>query len=254
LHEVVPIDIRLGAGKCALVVSGPNTGGKTVALKTLGILTLMARAGILVPADDGSVVPWVDGVFTDLADDQSIERISNNDDRDLARKATVMASAHEPGREPARILDGFVRDIPKGDMHHWGAKLGDTPAWVELAWQQPQTIGWVQITFDSGFQRELTLTSLDRANQTIVRAPQPETVRDYELQIQPAGSSSFETVSTISGNHQRLNRISFEPRSASKVRLLVKKTNGDPIARVFEIRAYEKSPLPVPAASPEMSA
>ncbi len=71
---VVPIDIRLGAGKYALVVSGPNTGGKTVALKTLGLLTLMARAGLLVPADEGSIVPWVEGVFTDLADDQSIER------------------------------------------------------------------------------------------------------------------------------------------------------------------------------------
>ncbi|MCC6763271.1 MAG: Smr/MutS family protein [Deltaproteobacteria bacterium] len=73
-QAVVPIDIRLERGKRALVVSGPNTGGKTVALKTLGLLTLMARAGILIPADEGSVVPWVEGVFTDLADDQSIER------------------------------------------------------------------------------------------------------------------------------------------------------------------------------------
>ena len=73
-QTVVPIDIRLGAGKHALVVSGPNTGGKTVALKSLGLLTLMAQAGVLVPADEGSVVPWVGGVFTDLADDQSIER------------------------------------------------------------------------------------------------------------------------------------------------------------------------------------
>lgn len=73
-QTVVPVDVRLGAGKRALVVSGPNTGGKTVSLKTLGLLTLMARAGILIPADEGSVVPWVTDVFTDLADDQSIER------------------------------------------------------------------------------------------------------------------------------------------------------------------------------------
>ena len=73
-QTVVPIDVRLEPGKRALVVSGPNTGGKTVSLKTLGLLTVMARAGLLVPADEGTIVPWVEGVFTDLADDQSIER------------------------------------------------------------------------------------------------------------------------------------------------------------------------------------
>lgn len=73
-QPVVPIDIRLEPGRRALVVSGPNTGGKTVSLKTLGLLTLMARAGLLIPADEGTIVPWVEGVFTDLADDQSIER------------------------------------------------------------------------------------------------------------------------------------------------------------------------------------
>ena len=73
-HEAVPIDVRIAGGCRALVVSGPNTGGKTVGLKTLGLLTAMAHAGILIPAAEGSVVPAVAGVFADLADDQSIER------------------------------------------------------------------------------------------------------------------------------------------------------------------------------------
>jgi DNA mismatch repair protein MutS2 len=99
-QTVVPIDVRLGAGKRALVVSGPNTGGKTVALKTLGLLTLMARAGILIPADEGSIVPWVDGVFTDLADDQSIERNLSTFSSHVVNLVDVFAQL----RTPALVL------------------------------------------------------------------------------------------------------------------------------------------------------
>lgn len=73
-RPVVPIDVRIGEGRRALVLSGPNTGGKSVALKTFGLLTALAHAGVLVPAAEGSVVPFVAGIFTDLGDDQSIER------------------------------------------------------------------------------------------------------------------------------------------------------------------------------------
>ncbi len=95
-HAVVPIDLRVGRGKRALVVSGPNTGGKTVALKTLGLLTLMARAGMLIPADEGSVVPWVEGVFTDLADDQSIERNLSTFSSHVANLVDVFARLAPP--------------------------------------------------------------------------------------------------------------------------------------------------------------
>ena len=70
---VVPSDLTLEAGR-AVVVSGPNAGGKTVALKTMGLVALLVRAGIPVPCDDGSTVGLFDVVLTDVGDDQSLQK------------------------------------------------------------------------------------------------------------------------------------------------------------------------------------
>ena len=72
--KVVPLDVTLGSPHRLLIVTGPNTGGKTVALKTIGLCMVMALSGIPVPAVDTPRIPWISNLFADIGDEQSIEQ------------------------------------------------------------------------------------------------------------------------------------------------------------------------------------
>ncbi len=167
-----------------------------------------------------------------LRDDQTIRGLRNEDPADLARKAKAAASGHEPATPPAVVLDGWVRDIPGKEIHQWTARMGESGAWIELQWPQPVTISEIQFTFDTGFQRELTLSSSDGAMKGIIRGPQPETVRDYRV------FAGEKQLAQVKGNVQRLCRHKFPPVTTDRLRLHVDATNGSDLARVFEIRCY----------------
>jgi hypothetical protein len=173
-----------------------------------------------------------------LRDDQSIKNVPGADPADLARSAKVTASNEIGEAKAALVLDGVPRDIPGKGIHHWEAQLPAEGAWIELKWDKPQLTRELQITFDSGFQRELTLTSSDSINRGIVRAAQPETVRDYAVQVRKPGAADWTTVETVKGNHQRLRRHKWPETEIEALRVHVTATNGADSVRVFELRCY----------------
>ena len=124
--EVTPVDIVLVPPARALVITGPNTGGKTVALKTAGLLPIMAQSGLLIPAAEGTQIPIFHGVFADIGDEQSIAdnlstfsaHIANvvATDQALALPALVLLDEAGGGTDPneggalaTAIIDHFRR-------------------------------------------------------------------------------------------------------------------------------------------------
>ncbi len=194
-----------------------------------------------------------------VGDDQTIRGVRDEAANDVARQAAITASSEEAEAIAANVVNGWLRNFPGRNVHglpeldvplemcgngefipkatnQWAGRLGADGAWLELRWEVPQRVRAVHLVFDTGFHRELTLTSSDTINDGIIRGPQPETVRDYELLGCRSGETTWQSLLRVTGNHQRLRRHDLPAHEWQALKIHVQATNGDPCARIFQVR------------------
>lgn len=164
---MVPLDLSLGGDNTVMVITGPNAGGKTVAIKTVGLLLLMALSGIPVPADSSSSLPLVSGLLLDIGDEQSIENSLSTFSAHISNISQIMKEADPrtiilmdelgTGTDPvegAAIACAVLRDLSQK-----GSLVLATTHLTEIVGFAHRTEGMINTSMD--FDRE-TLTPLYR--------------------------------------------------------------------------------------------
>ncbi|MDG2169308.1 MAG: FAD-dependent oxidoreductase [Opitutales bacterium] len=195
-----------------------------------------------------------------LRNDSLLLGCRNEDPRDLARRATVTASSEQKDSPASAVIDGWTRSLrspannrgegPIGAppdrfpeaTHRWSSNPDeDLPAWICFSWNDPVSIGSMELYFDTGMHRLLTLSMADGyTDRMLWGKPQPETIRSYNIEAKL--DEQWTPIYEVRSNYQRhRNHKLTRPVETTKLRIRFLKTNGIDHARLFEARIYSPS-------------
>lgn len=255
----IPLRACVSVGPRNLFFAGRNLSASHIAFASTRVMATCAavgqgvgtaaalalRAGV-APADIAGQPELMHAIQQRLLrDDAHLLGVVPDDAGDLVRCASeIVASSAQPGAGPEQVRSGCTRILHRvpaerrqPGLHRWMSEPG-LPAWLEVCWPEPVELGEVQLVFDTGLHRLLTLSMADGYTRKMLWGQaQPETVRDYTLSA--ATADGWLELVRVEGNHQRRRVHALTPPVRTHVlRLAITATNGLDHARVVEVRAH----------------
>lgn len=260
----IPLRSCVSAGPPNLMFAGRNISASHIAFASTRVMATCAAIGQGVGtaaayaaahrrdpaelADDPAALHSIQQRL--LRDDAYLIGVTNQDSCDLARLARVSASSEQAGGQGANVVTGQTRavfgewgatpDRAHPGVHRWMSDPAHgLPATLELSWPRRVRPARVELVFDTGMHRPLTLShSDDYVARMVWGRPQPETVRDYR--IEGRGQDDWRPLHEVRGNYLRRRVHSLEePEPVDALRIVAEATNGLDHARVCEVRVYE---------------
>jgi len=242
-EKAVPLSVEIGRDFSVLVITGPNTGGKTVALKTIGLFSLMAQAGIPVPASPDTCLPVFDGVFADIGDEQSIEQTLSSFSWHVGNIVRIIRNATP---QSMVLLDelGTSTDPAEGSalarsilLHFLGQKIltvatthyGDLKAFAHTTpGVQNASFDFDPVTFTPTYHLTVGIPGGSNALATAARLGIPPEIIDKAKNMLSRGALELESL---------LGELMAEKQKTEAVRAALERERNEAAAQNTEIKS-----------------
>ncbi len=242
-HKAVPLSVEIGRDFSTLLITGPNTGGKTVALKTIGLLSLMTQTGIPIPASPETCLPVFDSIFADIGDEQSIEqtlstfswhvgntvRIINNATKMSLVLLDELGTSTDPAEGSALARSILLHFLSRGILTVATTHYGDLKAFAhKTPGMQNASFDFDPVTLTPTYHLTVGIPGGSNALATASRLGIPPAIIDEAREMLAKGSLELESL---------LAEIMAEKQKAEAARSLLEKERGEVAGQNVELQS-----------------